>query len=452
MASSTSDLLVNQVFQGALGEVVLRPWFDWVALRSIAHGFLPLSRAWAAADVAGGQPEAFRVEAPCRELPGPLTEWALARFDRSKAAYDACVVTWEETLFADEALGPEALAAAERRRHAAADGFMKQRALFSPLLGSLPAVRWEVGSPAEVAARHGDRLAGPAAAFPLPEMPAIDESRVVPGGNGIQDHWLRFASPIQGDKAWARVSSPLGVQDPPTLISLHGIAMETEMWRGHPNPVLGSKLRPVRLISPEGPWHGRRRLPGWYGGEPVIGRGPLGMIELFQSWVAEVSVLIRWARATSRGPVAVTGVSLGALTSQLVATASVAWPETARPDGLLLVATSGGLLEIAESSSLTRAVKLQPQIAGQGWDRANLERWLPLLQPQGPPAMGAERVIMLIGQSDDVTQHAGGLALARRWKLPEANLFERPQGHFSVSLGLQRDRAPMARLFQVMGL
>ena len=119
---------------------------------------------------------------------------------------------------------------------------------------------------------------------------------------------------------------------------------------------------------------------------------------------------------------------------------------------MLLIATTGGLLEIAEESSLTRAVKLQPQIAEQGWDRAGLERILPLLQPQGPPAMGAERVVMLLGERDDVTKHAGGRALARRWALPEANLFERPQGHFSVSLGLQRDRAPMRRLFEVMGL
>ena len=57
---------------------------------------------------------------------------------------------------------------------------------------------------------------------------------------------------------------------------------------------------------------------------------------------------------------------------------------------------------------------------------------------------------MLIGESDDLTQHEGGLALARDWGLPEANLFTRRQGHFSVSLGLLRDRAPLGRLAEVL--
>ena len=45
-------------------------------------------------------------------------------------------------------------------------------------------------------------------------------------------------------------------------------------------------------------------------------------------------------------------------------------------------------------------------------------RWLPLLAPFGPPAMGPERVVMLLGTRDDVTPYAGGIALARDWQLP----------------------------------
>ena len=52
-----------------------------------------------------------------------------------------------------------------------------------------------------------------------------------------------------------------------------------------------------------------------------MGRGPLGFIALFQAWVAEVAALIAWARQTSDGPVAVGGVSLGALAAQMVAMA-----------------------------------------------------------------------------------------------------------------------------------
>ncbi len=58
---------------------------------------------------------------------------------------------------------------------------------------------------------------------------------------------------------------------------------------------------------------------------------------------------------------------------------------------------------------------------------------------------------MVLGHSDDVTPTAGGLALAQRWGVPEPNLFARDQGHFSVSLGLLRDRAPLARIKEILG-
>ena len=79
-----------------------------------------------------------------------------------------------------------------------------------------------------------------------------------------------------------------------------------------------------------------------------------------------------------------------------------------------------------------------------------LARWLPLLEPREAPALDPERIVMLLGYSDDVTPSSGGLALARRWGLPEENLFARHQGHFSVSLGLLRDRAPLARLKEIL--
>lgn len=53
---------------------------------------------------------------------------------------------------------------------------------------------------------------------------------------------------------------------------------------------------------------------------------------------------------------------------------------------------------------------------------------------------------MLLGAADDLTPYAGGLALARRWGVSSENLFRRRQGHFSVSLGLARDAAPLARI------
>src|SRR3546814_2104258 len=67
----------------------------------------------------------------------------------------------------------------------------------------------------------------------------------------------------------------------------------------------------LRVIRPEGPWHGRRRMPGCFGGEPAMAQGPLGLLKLFAAWGAEVAVLIDWARRKGSGPVALGGVSLG---------------------------------------------------------------------------------------------------------------------------------------------
>jgi pimeloyl-ACP methyl ester carboxylesterase len=439
-----------RILQGLLGELVLRPWFDWIALRTVAHGYFPLSRAWAAALASGTNVRRFLKELPGEELQPDLLGWALQQVERRRAGYGSAVKRWETAFFGPRQSRPETLIAAELARHRAAHELMATRYAFLPLVARLPAVKWQVASPKEVEARHAPRLRAPQAAFPESAAPAVEPSRPVAGAQG-PEHWLRYRAPVMGDTAWARVSTPEGAADPPTLIFLHGIGMENEMWRGAADPLTSGAIGGLRVIRPEGPWHGRRRLDGWYGGEPAIGRGPLGMLDLFHGWVAEVACLIGWARTTSTGPVAVGGVSLGALSAQLVAVAARHWPAELRPDALFLAATSGTVLDVAESGSLAQAVKLQPRIEAAGWTRAALARWLPLLEPAGPPAMSAERIVMLIGESDDLTQHEGGLALARAWGVPEANLFSRRQGHFSVSLGLLRDRAPLQRLAEIMG-
>ena len=204
-------------------------------------------------------------------------------------------------------------------------------------------------------------------------------------------------------------------------------------------------------MKPEGPWHGRRRREGWYGGEPAIGLGPKGFLDLFQGWIAEVAVLVDWVKRRGSAPVALGGVSLGALNAQRAAVAANHWPERCRPDALILVATSGAMMGVAHSGSLANAVNLAPQIEAAGWTADVLLRWLPLLEPQQAPAMDPTRVIMVLGRADDVTPSAGGRALARRWQVPQANIFARDQGHFSVSLGIQRDRAPLERLKEIFG-
>jgi len=178
--------------------------------------------------------------------------------------------------------------------------------------------------------------------------------------------------------------------------------------------------------------------------------GPEGFLKLFSAWGVEAGVITAWARQAGSRRVAVGGVSLGALTSQLTAVAARDWPEEARPDALILVATSGDLMEVAKAGSLSSGVGYWPAIARAGWTAADLERYVPLLGPQGPAAMPADRIVMALGEADTVTPFAGGLDLARRWGVPPENLFIRRQGHFSVSLDLGRQPQPLNRMVEIL--
>ncbi len=436
--------------QSVLGDLVLRPWFDWIALNSVARGYFPLSRAWAAALASDGVLSRFQAELKTPNLPRALAQPGLALVQNRRPAYRDAMARWEDAFFGLEDPGPVGRVDAEVARQSAAHQLMLTRFAFLPMRAWLPAVRWEVASPDEVKAKHGARLADLEGAYPAPDQPEIEVSRPVLSAYG-REYWIRYPAPVMGDCAWARVIEPEHIKDPPTLIFLHGIAMESEMYRGSADMISELALEGVRLVKPEAPWHARRRLEGWYGGEPAIGLGPMGFLELFQAWISEVAALIRWARGLGSSPVALGGVSLGALTSQRAAVAAHGWPAENRPDALCLVATSGAMLGVAQEGSLARSVNLAPQIQARGWTVGELEHWLPLLEPQGAPVMDPSAVVMVLGHSDDVTPSAGGKALARRWGVPEANVYARDQGHFSVSLGIMRDRAPLLRLKEIFG-
>ncbi len=58
---------------------------------------------------------------------------------------------------------------------------------------------------------------------------------------------------------------------------------------------------------------------------------------------------------------------------------------------------------------------------------------------------------MALGTADDVTPYDGGVALADRWRVPEANRFRPRRGHFSLSLALVPYPAPLDRLVALLG-
>ena len=311
-------------------------------------------------------------------------------------------------------------------------------------------MRWDVRSISEAKARHADRLASPEAAFPAPPVPEISRSREIVGPNRDDQYWLRFPAPVSGSDACAHVYAPQGVKDPPTFIFLHGVLVEPEFMPDAWDPLPRAVREGVRVVRPEGPWHGRRRLRGSYGGEPVLARGPVGFLDFFADWVAEIAVLIAWARRTGRGPVAVGGISIGALTTQLVATAARHWPAEMTPDAFLLVATSNEIADAGLNGSLGRALGLPVQLAANGWSEKALAEWAPLAEPRGQPAVPAERIVMAIGSHDTVLPPRGALALADWWGVPPDNLFVSRCGHFSMSLGLGAYRAPLAKVLALL--
>ena len=436
---------------GPFGRVVARPWFDSFAFGAITYGLLPLSRAWAAAAEARGSVESFLGALSGRTLPLPLVRGAVAGIDRRQRVYEAAKTRWQDLAFAPEAVKTETLSAAEAERRRAAHRFMAGRALFLPVIGALPRVRLDIAPHAAVEERHGARLASPEAAFPTPASAEVAVSQAAEGPKGPM-RWLRFRSPVLGDTAWARIDGPAGRSDAPTVISLHGITIEAEMWRGLLDPMSYCLGPRVRVVHPEAPWHGRRRIDGWYGGEPFLGRGPMGLITGFEAALSEIAAMIAWARRQGDGPVILAGVSLGAITAQLYATAARAWPAELVPDGLYLLAVSGDIQEVALDGCLARALDLRASLEAASWDEERIAPWLPLIQPEGPPALDPDRIVMLLGEEDCVMPIAGGHALARAWRLPEENLFQRRQGHFSVALGMMFDPAPWRRLFERLGI
>lgn len=429
---------------GQLGQWLLKPWFDRVALWYITTRYLPLSRAWAAATLAKGDPARFQEELGWRKPPKLRWRLALEEVARRREVYEKALARWDRAFFAEAPPGPEALVDAELTRQQQATLYALSRAAFLGVNSRVDPLLWRVPEPEEVMARHGNRLADPDGAYTPGALPEVEVSHAVPSTLG-REYFLRFPSPVLGDLARARVLEP--AEDASrTVIFLHGILMEEEMWPQRDDPSHALVREGVRVIRVEGPWHNRRCLPGICPADPVIGRGPLGLIELFQAWLAEVAVVIAWARGLGSTRIATASVSLGSLTNQLILSHSRHWPEACRPDAGLLIATSGELMNLTYRGALTRRLGLKRRMEDAGWSEQEVERWKPLLEPGPLPEALHGRVVMVLGQADVITPYTGGRRLARRWGVGEDKLHIYPRGHFSASLSVLVDSRPLEQL------
>ncbi len=438
------------VMSSPLGQLIARPWYDAVSIRALRHWFFPASRAWAAAIAADGDRDRFAAEVGIEpgaiRMPA-LVEQALRRIAADARHHRQVVANWDAAFFGPDDPGPADLVAAEEARLESAQRLALGRvtmAVFARAHGT-PAVRFELPTQAAVEASHGHRLHDPASAFTLPDaMPEVTVSRPVNGAVG-REYWIRFANPIGAvaEPAIGHVFEPAGIANPPTVVDLHGICMEPDHMRLPWREVDILTGLGLRVIALEGPWHGFRRHIGWYGGEPFVARAPLGALDYFRAHLPELACATQWARSTSNGPVGWYGTSLGALSAQLAACQARSWPHPCRAEAMMLATTGEGIAEIAFEGALAEALGLDEALASAGWDRTMLDRWGPLANPLGEPVMRPDRIFLIAGTRDTVVGPTAGRAIAARWGVPDANVFVREQGHFSVPIGLMVDQAPL---------
>lgn len=434
---------------GWTGKLVMRPWFDAMAVRAVTNWYLPLSRAWAAGVAAEGDVDRFAAAAGADRNRLAKLAPTLTQLDTSRRRHDDALARWEAAFFADGDSAEDQLVASATARFDAATHFMGLRRKFLSVRRVFPQVDWSVASAADVLAAHGARLTDRDCAFPAPAIPAMELSKLVRGPQG-REGWLRMKSPsaFTRDTAWAHVFWPEG-KPRGTIVSLHGVLMEQDMW-----PIADPVGQMVKdgfcVVRPEGPWHGRRCPVGQYGGEAIFAKGILGIIELFEAWVAETALWIRWARAENGGPVGLTGISLGALTAQLVAANCGRWKRDMRPDAALLITTTGDMANGALSGSLSNMLDLRGHLFEAGWREDDVARWRPLIEPGDTIGLDPGNIVMALGDADTVTPYPGGRALAAQWGIPPENLLVKHQGHFSTALGLYGDRAPLDRLARIL--
>jgi len=317
----------------------------------------------------------------------------------------------------------------------------------------VPPVRFETPSQADIEAAYGGFRAEPWRIYQPPDaIPNIEVSRRVASPFG-EDYWLRFRSPSarMGDIAWARVHEPRGVINPPTFIFGNGICVEFDHYGRATADVQVLFKYGIRVIELESAWHGRRRVPGTYGGEPFMARSPLGPIDFFGAQAQELAVLIHWCRQQSKAPVAIGGASLGALAALLAASFSPHWPASMRPDAVALLTVADQIDTLIAESSLSAGIGMAEALERAGWSAKDLMLWQGLTQvPDGPP-IPPENIVAVLGARDTILPFASGRSLVERWRLPPENTFIGGAGHFSTPLGLAMDRRPLKRLAKILG-
>lgn len=431
-----------------VGTVLARPWFDSATLFALKHMFFPASRLMAAADEARGDVALFKQAVPLKDtaIPYARLQRLLARLEQVRAASSAVDAHWEAVFFGGRSAGAAERVALEAARIEARHRFNGMRwRLRAALPFRVPAARLALEPPDAVAARLDPLVAQGWLLGAAPgEDVAVTRSQSVTTAAGV-DYWLRFHSPVLGDLVTARVHEPAGAADPPTLIFGHGVCVDFDHWMGLIDESVGLVAHGFRVIRPEAPWHGRRTPRGAFAGERTVATFPVGIVDSMRAAVSEWAVLARWARGQSRGRLAFGGSSLGAMTAQLAAVGTEA-------DALFLVTHTGDMTSAALNGDLS-ALWADPQaFIAVGWTPDLARRYLSLLDAPATCPVPPERVVSVIGRRDRVLPYRSGKDMLEAWRVPAANIFEWDRGHFTVPASMVRNRAPLLRIAEIMGL
>jgi len=445
-----------RLIRSPAGALLARPWMDGVVLLLLRRYFFPLSRLWALAREAEGSVERFIAGTSSRSWSARSVRRlraSLAHFERCRLKAYMTEQLWHDYLFGHREVTLERLLIVEEMRLDTRTAYNLTRWAFRPFRNAIDAsVKMSPPTPQEVVARFGANGEGIAPLFDAPAtFPAIEESRRIPVPYG-SDFWLRFASPslAMRDMVYARVHEPAGIKNPPTLIFGHGICVEFDHYHNLIDEVAALTVLGIRVVRPEAPWHGRRVLPGHFGGEQLLSLAPSGMFDFLGAQHQEWAVLIDWCRRTSKGPVAIGGSSLGAQTAKSIAMHAASWPAALRPDALLAIAHCGHIAETALDSAFSDIWNLSAKLKENGWNRELVRQWLLRLDAPRSPNVVPEHIISVTGSHDEVTPEASARRQLDAWQVPERNRFSYRRGHFTVPLGMIRNQEPLQRLSGIL--
>lgn len=392
------------------GRIIARPWIDTGALHLLKHWYFPLSRLWAAARAADGNIDKFVEQVPleqpnqsqCKVIANALSDFEYARLKAFSIDQ-----MWRHHFYDDESVPAERLPIVEEMRLDFRTAYNMTRKKFSPLRRLVKtSVSMNPPTPEDVARHFGEGGEKIQKYFEPPkQFPEVDISRTSSTSYG-KNYWLRFPSPCpqMNDLVYARVHEPDDVENPPTLIFGHGLCVEFDHYHLLLDEITKLTHLGVRVIRPEAPWHGRRVLPGHYGGEQFLSRIPISMFDFIAAQHQEWATIINWCRNNGGGPVAIGGASLGAQTAKTIAMNGRNWPHQLQADALLVVTHSQHMAETALDGALSDIWNLGDSLRAKGWNQELEKSWLQQLDPVQPACVKGEHIVSVCGTEDTVNR------------------------------------------------